>query len=89
MNLIFDTTSVDQTTRKWLPLHMNGVAECGVWRGDTLVPHEDVISATEQLTVMFSNDIGFNRSGNFSVGHFGNFVHIETRVSSSLYFGTI
>ena len=64
---------------------MNGLAECAVHRGDTLVPHEDVISATEQLTVMFSNNIGFDRSGNFSVGHFGNFVHVETRVSDSFF----
>ncbi|KAJ8726234.1 hypothetical protein PYW07_000932 [Mythimna separata] len=85
INLIFDTTSVDESTRKWLPLHMNGLAECAVHRGDTLVPHEDVISATEQLTVMFNNDIGFDRSGNFSIGHFGNFVHIETRCEPQDY----
>lgn len=85
INLIFDTTSVDESTRKWLPLHMNGLAECGVRRGDTLIPHEDVISTTEQLTVMFSNNIGFDRSGNFSIGHFGNFVHIETRCEPQDY----
>ncbi|KAF9812013.1 hypothetical protein SFRURICE_021370 [Spodoptera frugiperda] len=85
INLIFDTTSVDESTRKWLPLHMNGLAECGVRRGETLIPHEEVISTTEQLTVMFSNNIGFDRSGNFSIGHFGNFVHIETRCEPQDY----
>ncbi|KAJ2944639.1 hypothetical protein O0L34_g3994 [Tuta absoluta] len=85
INLILDTSSVDQKTRKWLPLHMNGLAECAVRRGDTIVPHEDVISTTEQLTVKFSNDIGFGRSGTFSVGVFGNFVHIETRCEPKDY----
>ncbi|CAH0603275.1 unnamed protein product [Chrysodeixis includens] len=85
INLMFDTTSVDQTARKWLPLHLNGLAECPVRRGNTLVPHEEVIRATEELTVMFSNDIGFDRGGNFSVGHFGNFVHIETRCEPEDY----
>ncbi|XP_022820745.1 uncharacterized protein C05D11.1-like [Spodoptera litura] len=85
INLIFDTTSVDESTRKWLPLHMNGLAECGVRRGETLIPHEEVISTTEQLTVMFNNNIGFDRSGNFSIGHFGNFVHIETRCEPQDY----
>ncbi|XP_047041443.1 uncharacterized protein C05D11.1-like [Helicoverpa zea] len=85
INLIFDTSSVDESSRKWLPLHMNGLAECPVRRGDTLVPHEDVISETEQLTVMFGNNVGFERIGNFSVGHFGNFVHIETRCEPQDY----
>ncbi|KAI5635965.1 peptidase m16 inactive domain-containing protein [Phthorimaea operculella] len=85
INLILDTTSVDQLTRKWLPLHMNGLAECPVKRGDAIIPHEDVISTTEQLTVKFSNDIGFGRSGTFSVGVFGNFVHIETRCEPQDY----
>ncbi|KAJ0181723.1 hypothetical protein K1T71_002445 [Dendrolimus kikuchii] len=80
INLIFDTTSVDQVTRKWLTMHMNALAECPVWRDGTLVPHEEVISTTEQLTVMFGNNIGFDRPGNFSVGQFGNFLHIETKV---------
>ncbi|XP_068621033.1 uncharacterized protein C05D11.1-like [Battus philenor] len=85
INLILDTTDVDQTTRKWLTLHLNGLAECPVRRGDSLIPHEDVISTTEQLTVMFNNDVGFDRPGNFSVGQFGNFVHIETRCEPSDY----
>ncbi|XP_045764374.1 uncharacterized protein C05D11.1-like [Maniola jurtina] len=79
MSIILDTTNVDQMTRKWLPLHLNALAECPVRRGDTLIPHEEVISTTEQLTVSFSNDIGFGRSGNFTVGQFGHFVQIETR----------
>ncbi|CAK1603337.1 unnamed protein product [Parnassius mnemosyne] len=85
INLILDTSNVDQNTRKWLTLHLNGLAECPVRRGDTLVPHEEVISTTEQLTVMFSNNIGFDRPGNFAVGQFGNFVHIETRCEPSDY----
>lgn len=72
---------MDQDTRKWLPLLLNALAECPVRRGEVLVPHEDVISETEQLTVLFNNDMGFGRSGNFSVGQFGNYVHVETRVS--------
>ncbi|XP_034828177.1 uncharacterized protein C05D11.1-like [Maniola hyperantus] len=79
MSIILDTTNVDQMTRKWLPLHLNALAECPVRRGDKLIPHEEVISTTEQLTVSFSNDIGFGRSGNFAVGQFGHFVQIETR----------
>lgn len=85
INLIFDTSSAEESSRKWVPLHMNGLGECGVRRGVQLLPHEDVISATEQLTVMFNNDIGFDRSGNFSIGHFGNFVHIETRCEPQDY----
>ncbi|XP_047987418.1 uncharacterized protein C05D11.1-like [Leguminivora glycinivorella] len=85
INLILDTTKVDQNTRKWLPLQLNGLAECPVRRGDTLVPHEEVISTTEQLTVMFSNDMGFGRPGNFSVGQFGNFIHIEVRCEPGDY----
>ncbi|XP_075992092.1 uncharacterized protein C05D11.1-like [Anticarsia gemmatalis] len=77
INLIYDMTSVDQASRQWLPLHMNGLAECAVRRGDTLLPHEEVISSHEQITVSFSNNIGFERGGNFSIGQFGNFVHIE------------
>ncbi|CAH2104836.1 unnamed protein product [Euphydryas editha] len=85
INLILDTSNVDETTRKWLPLHLNGLAECPVRRGDEVISHEDVISTTEQLTVTFSNDIGFGRSGNFAVGYFGNFVHIETKCEPSDY----
>lgn len=81
INLILDTSKVDETTRKWLPLHLNGLAECPVRRGDDLISHEEVISATEQLTVSFSNVIGFGKSGNFAVGSFGHFVNVETRVS--------
>lgn len=75
-------TAVDKETRQWLPLHMNGLAECPVRRGDTLVSHEEVISENEQLTVAFSQRIGFERSGNFSVGQFGNFVQIKVMVST-------
>ncbi|CAH0726563.1 unnamed protein product, partial [Brenthis ino] len=85
INLILDTSQVDQVTRKWLPLQLDALAECPVRRGGALVPHEDVISATEQLTVTFSSDIGFDRPGNFSVGQFGNFVHIETRCEPADY----
>ncbi|KAM3962814.1 LOW QUALITY PROTEIN: uncharacterized protein C05D11.1 [Aphomia sociella] len=85
ISLILDTTSVDQKTRKWIPLHLNGLAECPVRRGDTLVPHEEVVSTTEQLTVMFSNDMGFGKSGNFAVGQYGNFVQIETRCEPQDY----
>ncbi|XP_073941538.1 uncharacterized protein C05D11.1-like [Choristoneura fumiferana] len=85
INLIFDTTSMDQSTRKWLPLLLNALAECPVRRGAELVPHEDVISETEQLTVLFNNDMGFGRSGNFSVGQFGNYVHVETRCEPGDY----
>ncbi|XP_059059298.1 uncharacterized protein C05D11.1-like [Achroia grisella] len=85
ISLIFDTTSVDQKTRKWIPLLLNGLAECPVRRGDKLVPHEEVISTTEQLTVMFSNDIGFGKSGNFTVGTYGNFILIETRCEPQDY----
>ncbi|CAB3249821.1 unnamed protein product [Arctia plantaginis] len=85
INLIFDMTSVDRETRQWLPLHMNGLAECAVRRGDTLIPHEEVISANEQLTVSFGNHIGFDRSGNFSVGQFGNLVHIEVMCEPNDY----
>ncbi|KAH9645203.1 hypothetical protein HF086_005748 [Spodoptera exigua] len=85
INLLFDTTSVDESVRKWLPLHLNGLAECAVRRGETLIPHEEVISTMEKLTVMFNNTIGFDRSGNFCVGNFGNFVHIETRCEPQDY----
>ncbi|CAG9567343.1 unnamed protein product [Danaus chrysippus] len=85
IHLILDTTNVDQNTRKWLPLHMNALGECGVWRGDTLIPHQDVISTTEQLTVSFQKDIGFGRSGNFSVGQFGNFINIDVRCEPADY----
>ncbi|XP_049872194.1 uncharacterized protein C05D11.1-like isoform X2 [Pectinophora gossypiella] len=85
INLILDTTSIDENTRKWLPLHMNGLAECPVMRNGQLIPHEEVISTTEQLVVLFSNDVGFGRSGNFSVGIFGNFLHIETRCEPKDY----
>ncbi|XP_023940312.1 uncharacterized protein C05D11.1 [Bicyclus anynana] len=83
--VVLDTSGVDQTTRKWLPLFRNAMAECPVRRGDVLVPHEDVISATEQLTVSFSVEIGFGRSGNFSVGQFGHFVPIEIRCEPADY----
>lgn len=85
INLIFDTTSVDQATRQWLPLHMNGLAECPVKRGDTIIPHEDVVSANEQLTVSFGNHIGFDRSGNFAVGMFGNFVNVTVMCEPVVY----
>ncbi|CAG4968392.1 unnamed protein product [Colias eurytheme] len=85
INIVLDTTSIDQRTRKWLPLHLNALAECPVRRGDKLIPHEEVIATTEQLTVTFSNDIGFGKSGNFTVGHYGNFVHIETRCEPADY----
>ncbi|XP_045458924.1 uncharacterized protein C05D11.1-like [Melitaea cinxia] len=85
INLILDTSKVDETTRKWLPLHLNGLAECPVRRGDDLISHEEVISATEQLTVSFSNAIGFGKSGNFAVGNFGHFVNVETRCEPSDY----
>lgn len=78
INIIMDTSSVDAATRSWLPLHLNGLAECPVYRDDTLIPHEQVISATEQLTVMFSNNIGLDESASFSVGKFGNFIRIKT-----------
>ncbi|XP_022125781.2 uncharacterized protein C05D11.1 [Pieris rapae] len=85
INLILDTSQIDEVTRKWLPLHLDALAECPVRRGDKLIPHEDVISTTEQLTVSFSNDIGFGKSGNFSVGQYGQFVHIEVRCEPSDY----
>ncbi|XP_046961211.1 uncharacterized protein C05D11.1-like [Vanessa cardui] len=85
INIILDTMKVDQTTRKWLPLLLNALAECPVRRGNELISHEEVISTTEQLTVTFSNDIGFGRPGNFAVGQFGNFVHIETRCEPADY----
>ncbi|CAH2066403.1 unnamed protein product, partial [Iphiclides podalirius] len=85
INLVLDMTDAEQSARKWLTLHLNGLAECAVRRGDVIVPHEEVISTTEQLTVMFSNDIGFDRPGNFAVGQFGNFVHIETRCEPTDY----
>ncbi|CAK1549762.1 unnamed protein product [Leptosia nina] len=85
INIILDTSDIDQNTRKWLPLHLDALAECPVRRGDELIPHEDVISTTERLTVTFSNNIGFGKPGNFSVGLFGNFVHIETRCEPSDY----
>ncbi|KAG7311658.1 hypothetical protein JYU34_002712 [Plutella xylostella] len=85
ISLILDTTNADEKTRKWLNLHLNGLAECPVRRGDKLIPHEEVISTTEQLTVSFANDIGFVRSGNFTVGQFGHFVHIETRCEPQDY----
>ncbi|XP_052757845.1 uncharacterized protein C05D11.1-like [Galleria mellonella] len=85
ISIILDTTSMEQSTRKWIPLQLNGLAECPVRRGDTLVPHEQVISTTEQLTVMFSNDIGFGKSGNFTVGQYGNFIQIETRCEPQDY----
>ncbi|XP_045538857.1 uncharacterized protein C05D11.1 [Papilio machaon] len=89
INIILDTTKVEESTRKWLPLLLNGLAECAVRRGDVLVPHEEVISTTEQLTVMFSNTIGFDRPGNFSVGQFGNFVHIEARCEPADYVSVV
>ncbi|XP_045764362.1 uncharacterized protein C05D11.1-like [Maniola jurtina] len=79
ISIILDTTNVDQMTRKWLRLHLNALAECPVRRRDTLIPHEKVISTTEQLTVSFSKNIGFGRSWNFTVGQFGHFVQIETK----------
>nr|XP_026487526.1 uncharacterized protein C05D11.1-like [Vanessa tameamea] len=85
INIILDTMRVDQKTRKWLPLLLNALAECPVWRGNELISHEEVISTTEQLTVTFNNDIGFGRPGNFAVGQFGNFVHIETRCEPADY----
>ncbi|XP_030036652.2 uncharacterized protein C05D11.1 [Manduca sexta] len=85
MTLIFDTMSVEEAVRKWLPLHTHALGECGVWRAGALTPHEDVISATEQLTVLFSSDIGFERGGNFSVGLFGNFVRVEVRCEPQDY----
>ncbi|XP_028177355.1 uncharacterized protein C05D11.1-like [Ostrinia furnacalis] len=85
INLVLDMTSVDQKCRKWLPLLLNALAECPVRRGDKLIPHEDVISTTEQLTVLFSNNIGFNSGGNFSVGSYGNFLHIDTRCEPQDY----
>ncbi|XP_045519438.1 uncharacterized protein C05D11.1-like [Pieris brassicae] len=85
INLILDTSQIDEVTRKWLPLHLDALAECPVRRGDKLIPHEEVISTTEQLTVSFSNDIGFGKSGNFSVGQYGQFVHIEVRCEPSDY----
>ncbi|XP_050675436.1 uncharacterized protein C05D11.1-like isoform X2 [Leptidea sinapis] len=85
INLIIDTTDIDQSTRKWIPLLMNGLAELPVRRGDTLVPHEEVISTTEQLTVSFCSSIGFGKSGNFVVGQYGNLLHIEAKCEPSDY----
>ncbi|KAL0894630.1 hypothetical protein ABMA27_013187 [Loxostege sticticalis] len=85
INLVLDMTTVSQKCRKWLPLLLNSLAECPVRRGDTLIPHEEVISTTEQLTVLFANNIGFNTGGNFSVGSYGNFLHIDTRCEPQDY----
>ncbi|XP_072936349.1 uncharacterized protein C05D11.1-like [Epargyreus clarus] len=85
INLMFDTTSVDQSTRKWIPVLLNGLGECPVRRGDALIPHEEVISTTEELTVTFHTEIGFNRPGNFSVGTFCNLLHVETRCEPEDY----
>ncbi|XP_069360181.1 uncharacterized protein C05D11.1-like [Maniola hyperantus] len=93
MSFILDTTNVDQTTRKWLPLHLNALAECPVRRGDKLIPHEEVISTTDQLIVSFSKDIGLGLNcptpkfpaQNFAVGQFGHFVQIETTCEPADY----
>lgn len=81
---MLDTTGIDEKTRKWLPLQMNGLAECPVWRGDVLVPHEEIISTMEQLIVGFRNSIGVGKSGNFTVGFFEYLIHVEARVSGLL-----
>lgn len=83
INLILDMTECDQKTRQWLPLLINSLGECPVRKGDVLVPHEQVISDTERLTVVFGTGIGLYNSGNFAIGPFGNFARLETRVSES------
>jgi hypothetical protein len=82
MNIVLDMSSASQRARQWVPLLLNALAECGVRRGGALVPHDDVISATERLTVLFNNTIGFGASGNFSVGYYGNFVLVDVRVGT-------
>ncbi|CAH0749121.1 unnamed protein product [Diatraea saccharalis] len=85
MNIVMDMTSTNQNARKWLPLFLNALGECPVRRGDTLVPHEEIISALEQLTVMCNNSVGFGSGGNFSVGYFGNFVLTDVRCEPQDY----
>ncbi|CAH0404705.1 unnamed protein product [Chilo suppressalis] len=85
MNIVFDMTSTDQKARKWLPLFLNALGECPVRRGDAIIPHEEVISALERLTVMCATNIGFGSAGNFSVGYFGNFVLTDVRCEPQDY----
>ncbi|XP_013133610.1 PREDICTED: uncharacterized protein C05D11.1-like [Papilio polytes] len=85
INLILDTSKVETRSRRWLPLVLDGLGECAVRRAGQLRPHDLVISDTERLTVLFSHSIGFDCSGNFAVGRFGNFVHIEARCEPADY----
>ncbi|XP_041971152.1 uncharacterized protein C05D11.1-like [Aricia agestis] len=85
MTVILDTTTASQSTRRWVPLLLDSLAQCPVRRGGALVPHGDVIAATERLTVTFNTATGFGKAGNFAVGSFGNMINIDIRCVPSDY----
>lgn len=85
INLLLDMTKTDQMTRQWLPVIMNSLGECPVYRGNTLIRHEEVVSTTERLTVVFKSGIGVSSTDTFTAGAFGNFVRLETRCEPQDY----
>ncbi|XP_053606710.1 uncharacterized protein C05D11.1-like [Plodia interpunctella] len=85
INFLLDTSGLDSQTRQWVPLYTNSLGQLAVRRGAQLVPHEAVISDTERITVHFSNEIGFGKSGNFSVGSYGQFLHVEVTCEPADY----
>eukprot|EP01125_Pyxidicula_operculata_P006346 TRINITY_DN2202_c0_g2_i3.p1 TRINITY_DN2202_c0_g2~~TRINITY_DN2202_c0_g2_i3.p1 ORF type:complete len:714 (+),score=176.41 TRINITY_DN2202_c0_g2_i3:1308-3449(+) len=84
-NIYIDTSCLDSELRKYLELYLELMFELPIKRNGKSWSHDKVVQVLTDITISYSNSIGYNSSTYFVPGYFSQLAVITVRCQTSKY----
>lgn len=85
MIVTLNTHSVSKELRPYLLMLLDLILESPIRHGDTVIPHEEVVTALEKDTIAMGTRLGLESNSAFSCGPFSNTASLMIQVETKKY----